>query len=312
MEKLLIIDGNHLMHRSFHAYPPFTDSNNNQIGAVYGFFAILIKVIELIKPTHLIICFDRPSPTFRKNMFANYQIKRTKMDDDLVSQMQIIHDALNQLNLPIFEIDGYEADDLIGTLAFQTEKEKDLETIIFSGDRDLLQLVNSKVKILAPITGVTKFILFDSQTVKEKFGINPNQIIDYKALVGDASDGYPGVAGVGPKTAVELLNRYETIEKIFENINLVPVKIAKKLADSAETCVLCKKLATIVLDAPIHMDLEKADLTNITENKLLEVFDKYGFNSLKNRIFFLKKQVNKTITAKPQILKKNENQMSLI
>lgn len=312
MSKLLIIDGNHLMHRSFHAYPPFKDKNNNQIGAVYGFFAILIKVIELTKPTHLIVCFDRPAPTFRKNMFANYQAKRTKMDDDLVSQMQIIHEALNKLDIPIFEIDGYEADDLIGTLAFQTKNEKNIETIIFSGDRDLLQLVNSNVKILAPITGVTKFILFNNETVKEKFGIDPIQIIDYKALVGDASDGYPGVAGVGAKTAVELLNKYQTIEKIFENINLIPEKIAKKLADSAETCVLCKKLATIVLDTPIHMNLNKANLKNITEDKLLDVFDKYGFNSLRNRLFYFKNQTKEIIKTKLQKTEKNENQMSLI
>ncbi len=304
--KLLIIDGNHLMHRAFHAYPTLTDSQEQPIGAVYGFFSLLLRVIQLTQITHLVICFDRPSPTFRKNMFANYQIKRAKMDDGLATQMVTIHEALNEIGVPIFELDGYEADDLMGTLAYQAAKEN-IETIIFSGDRDLLQLINERVKILAPVTGVTQFILFDEEKVKEKFGITPIQIIDYKALIGDGSDGYPGVNGIGPKTAVNLINQYPTVEDIFKNLKNIPEKISLKLANGAEIAVLCKKLATILLDVPVHLEIEKADIKNFTKEQFLAVFDKYNFNSLKNRLGYFKKDLEKTNKKT-----KNENQMSLI
>lgn len=316
MPKLLIIDGNAVMHRSFHAYPPFTDKNEAPIGAVYGFFAMLLKVLATIDPQYLIICFDRPKPTFRKNMYAGYQAKRPKMNDDLSLQMKTVHAAINLIQVPIFEIDGYEADDLIGTLSVQAVNHVDncdrLEVIVFSGDRDLLQLVNSQVKILAPITGMTKFIIFDEKTVLEKFNILPKQIIDYKALVGDGSDGYPGVTGIGPKTAGELINKYQTLENIYKKLGEINPKIANKLANDAEQAILCKKLATIILDAPVHLNLNQGNLKNFTTEKFTRMFEIYGFNSLKNRLSFFKKSEN--IPEKKSKLKslKNENQMSLI
>jgi DNA polymerase-1 len=293
MKKLLIIDGNAIMHRAYHAYPPqLTTKDGEPINAVYGFFAMLIKVLEEVNPTHLIVCFDRAAPTFRKALYVGYQADRPQMESSLSNQFILMHEALDKIGIPIFEVDGYEADDLIGTLATQAkdkglkinDKKEEIEVVILTGDRDLLQLVNSHTKVLAPIIGITKFILFDEPTVLEKYGVKPSQVADYKALVGDASDGYPGVMGIGPKTASNLLKTYETFESLYEHLGDLPEKTSQKLAIDAEQGALAKKLATIVKDAPIHLDLKKADVTLFTQDKVLSVFDGFGFNSIKQRV----------------------------
>jgi len=209
MKKLVLIDGNAILHRAFHALPPLNNKDGKPTNAVYGFFSMLFKIIEDLRPEYLIVCFDRKKPTFRKEMYVGYQAKRPKMSDDLVPQVDIVHKALDSAKIAHFGIDGYEADDLIGTFSKQGA-EKNLQVIIVSGDRDLLQLINSHVLMLAPIVGITKMTLFDESKVREKYGLNPTQFIDYKALVGDSSDNYPGVTGIGPKTAADLLNKYQS------------------------------------------------------------------------------------------------------
>ncbi len=311
MQKLLIIDGNAIVHRAFHAYPPtLTTSDGKLINAVYGWFAMLIKVLEEVKPDYLAVCFDRPAPTFRKQMYAGYQASRPKMDDGLSSQITLLHEALEKIDIPIFEIDGYEADDVIGTLAKQAQslchpersegsshsgsKEDSsatpqndsncIETVILTGDRDLLQLVNEHTKVLAPIIGITKFILFDEATVLEKYSVRPSQVKDYKALVGDASDGYPGVTGIGPKTASSLLKEYDSLENLYAHIADVSERVRQKLATDAEQAALAKKLATIVTDAPVHLRLETCSMQHFTQDKVLAVFDEFGFQSIKKRV----------------------------
>lgn len=285
MRKLLIIDGNAIIHRAYHAYPPLTDPKGELINAVYGFLSMLIKVIEEVKPTYLVICFDRPAPTFRKILYAGYQAKRPKMGDDLSGQIKRLHKALDTIGIPLFEVDGYEADDCIGTLSVQAQQQKQpLETVILSGDRDLLQLVNERTKELMPITGITKFNLFDSEKVIEKFGITPSQIVDYKALVGDASDGYPGVSGIGPKTASNLLTTYKTFENIYEHLPEISENISQKLAADAESGALSKQLATISLDVPIHLDLSKASVDTFARERVIAVCDELGFTSIKKRL----------------------------
>lgn len=253
MRKLVLIDGNAILHRAFHALPPLTSEDGQPTNAVYGFFAMLFKIIEDLKPEYLIVCFDKKAPTFRKQMYVGYQAKRPKMSEDLVPQIDVLHKALDSAKIPHFEIDGYEADDLIGTLS-KKAKEKDLQTIIVSGDRDLLQLVNSKVLMLAPVVGITNMTLFDEAKVREKYGLEPDQIIDYKALVGDPSDNYPGVAGIGPKTAGELLRKYRTLEGLYEHIAELSPQTQEKLAQDSEQAALAKKLATIITDAPVSLD----------------------------------------------------------
>jgi DNA polymerase-1 len=283
MEKLVIIDGNAIVHRAFHALPPMNTQDGQLTNAVYGFFAMLLKLLNDLKPEYLIVCFDRPKPTFRKQMYVGYQAKRPKMSDDLAPQIDLLHRVLEKSKIEHFEIDGYEADDIIGTIATQSAAEN-LQAIIVSGDRDMLQLVNHKVLVLAPISGITKMALFDEEKVKEKYGLNPAQFIDYKALVGDSSDNYPGVSGIGPKTASDLLNKYHTFENLYEHISELPENIGVKLATDAEQAALAKKLATIITDAPVKMNLEKAKVGVIDRIGLLEAFKDLGFKSLMGRV----------------------------
>lgn len=282
MKKLILIDGNAIIHRAFHALPDLT-KGEKPVNAVYGFFLMFLRIINDIKPDYIVVCFDKKAPTFRKNLYVGYQAKRPKMVEGLSSQIILLHDALEKAKVEIFETDGYEADDLIGTISKQAS-EKDIKVIIVTGDRDMLQLVNEKVNVLAPIVGVTKMILFDEEKVKEKYGLNPSQIIDYKALVGDQSDNYPGVTGIGPKTARDLLLEYENFENLYKNISLLPEKISIKLALDAEAASLAKKLATIVTDAPINFKMEKASVSNFDSKSLVQFFKKVGFKSLIERI----------------------------
>lgn len=291
MEKFVIIDGHAIMHRAFHALPPLNSLDGQLVNAVYGFFSMVLKIVQEIKPDYLVVCFDRAAPTFRQTLYVGYQAQRPKMSDDLAPQIGIVHEILEKARIPIFEIDGYEADDLIGTIAFQlvqSSERKDIEAIIVSGDRDMLQLVNSHVKVLAPVVGVTQMILFDSKKVEEKYGIKPAQIVDYKALVGDSSDNYPGVNGVGPKTAMELLKNYQTLEAMYEHLDEIKKsneKLALKLAEGAEAAGMAKKLAGIVTDAPVTFDVAACACTEDQMESLKKSFEELGFKSLVKRFF---------------------------
>lgn len=284
MKRLLLIDGNAIIHRAYHAYPPvFTDKNGHPTNAVYGFFAMLLKLLEEVKPEYLAICFDKGAPTFRMNLYAGYHENRPQMQDDLAGQVPILHDALTDIGIPHFGIDGYEADDLLGTLSVAATKEN-LETIIVTGDRDLLQLVNDHVRILMPLVGITKTILFDEEKVKRKYGVKPSQFIDYKALVGDASDNYPGVTGIGPKTASDLLQKYGSFENLYKQINTLPKQLGEKLAVDAEQAALAKQLATIHLDVPVHLVLQDCDMSQFPPEKFIQEFEELGFKSLVKRL----------------------------
>lgn len=316
------------MHRAYHGLPPLTSPQGELVNAVYGFFSMFLKILTEVKPHYVAVCFDRPKPTFRKSLYAGYQAKRPQMSDELPPQFKIVHDILEKANITIFEVDGYEADDLIGTLARQavqnpedgeqkTEDRKQktenedlasgesvirplssvfspLEVIIVSGDRDLLQLVNHRVMIFAPVVGLTNTILYNEDMVEQKFGIKPSQIIDYKALVGDASDNYPGVAGIGPKTASDLLKKYGTFENLYEHVGELPPKISEKLATDAEQATLAKKLATILTDAPVHWESAKCDMKEFQVENLGLCFQELGFHSLLKRLPVQNKEQEET------------------
>jgi DNA polymerase-1 len=296
MKKLLLIDGNAILHRGYHAYPPLTNPKGEMINAVFGFFSMLLTVYADQKPDYLVVCFDRGKPTFRMNMYAGYHAHRPKMADDFFPQVAIVHELLEKMNVQIFELDGYEADDLIGTIAHKTvlnvepSKTKtqnhsdEIDVVIVTGDRDLLQLVNGHVKVLMPLTGFTKTVLFDEEKVEEKYGVHPRQFVDYKALIGDASDGYPGVTGIGPKTAAKLLQEHGTFEKLYQDVGSLPEKIGLKLATDAEQAALAKQLATIVTDSPIQFDLMKCASSDFDIKALREAFKEQGFNSLQARL----------------------------
>jgi len=284
MQKLLLIDGNAILHRAFHAYPPsFSDREGNPTNAIYGFYAMLLKVIAEVKPDLLTICFDRGAPTFRMNMYAGYHANRPKMADTLAPQVPRLQESLEKIGIPIEGIDGYEADDLIGSLSTEA-KNAGFDVIILTGDRDLLQLVNGQVKLLMPITGITKSILMGAKDVEEKYGIRPDQVIDYKALVGDPSDNYPGVMGIGPKTASNLLKQFDTLENIYTHLGKIKPELSQKLAQDAEQAMLCKKLATIHLDVPVHLEITRANIKNFEIEKFLEVFEQFNIHSLVKRL----------------------------
>lgn len=281
MEKFVLIDGNAILHRAYHALPPLTNKDGIVVNAVYGFCSMLLKVMADLKPTYLAVAFDRAAPTFRQELYVGYQAQRPKMAEGLSPQVDMVHQVLERMNVAIFEIDGYEADDVIGTLAYQVQS---LETIIVTGDRDMLQLVNDHVKVYAPVVGLTKTILYDEKSVKEKYGIKPSQIVDYKALIGDPSDNYPGVTGIGPKTASELLRQYQTLENLYKNIGKLPPKIGERLATDIEQASLAKKLATIVTAAPLTLDIAVCSFKHFDIDGAKKAFEEFGFKSLLKRL----------------------------
>lgn len=301
MKKLLLIDGNAILHRAYHALPPLTDPSGNPSHAVYGFFSMLLTLVIDQKPDYLIVCFDRPKPTFRQQLYAGYHEHRPTISDDFVSQIKTVHEIVERMYIPIFELDGYEADDLIGTISHHMvehnktiikPKEKIL-TLIVSGDRDLLQLVNGHVWVLSPLVGLKTLTVYDPLKVEEKFGVKPSQFIDYKALIGDASDGYPGVSGIGPKTAASLIRQFNTFENLYMHLGEVKPAISEKLAMDAEQAALAKKLATIITDAPVHPDIEKADVSHIQMENAQESFKILGFVSLSKRLDTLNHHVER-------------------
>ena len=313
MNKFIIIDGNAILHRAYHAYPPLTNNKGMVINAVYGFFSMLFSIITDQKPVYLAVCFDRAAPTFRQSMFAGYQQGRPTLPDDFVPQIILVHELLEKMNVAIFELDGYEADDLIGTLAKRSVKTKNLEAVIVTGDRDMLQLVNGKVKVLMPLLGITKTALFDEKAVEEKYGVTPSQFIDYKALIGDASDGYPGVAGIGPKGAANLLKEYGTFENLYQNIPNLPEKVGLKLATDAEQAALAKKLATIDTDVPTQFDIKKCLCSDFDIASLRAAFLDQGFNTLTKRldsIFGSAKQSSQVEQSLPEEEKEAEKKKS--
>ena len=291
-DRLVLIDGNAILHRAYHAIPSLITSKGKLVNAVFGFCSMLLRIVKDLGPTHLAVCFDRPKPTFRKKMFANYQAKRPKMAEDLIPQVDLVHKVLAVMEIPVFEVDGFEADDVIGTLAKQaantqhsTLNTQKLETIIVSGDRDLLQLVSPEVKVLTPVKGLSEAKLYDEAAVFEKWGVTPSQIPDLKALMGDPSDNYPGVSGIGPKTAGELVKRFKTLEKLYEEMEKLENKTVKeKLQKEEKEAILAKQLATIITDAPVNLDLEKCRLPNLDREEVRRMMEKLEFKSLIPRL----------------------------
>lgn len=316
MHKLLLIDGNAIVHRAYHAIPPLNNSKGEPINAVYGFFSMFFSVIQDQKPYFLTVCFDRPAPNFRQTLFAGYQQHRPALSDDFVPQIILVHELLERMKVKVFELDGYEADDLIGTISTNARAQnKDLEIIILTGDRDLLQLVNGRVKLLMPLVGISKTSLMGSREVEEKYGVTPSQFVDYKALIGDASDGYPGVAGIGPKTASSLLREYKSFDNLYKHLNSLPEKTALKLATDAEQAALAKKLAAIVTDAPIQYKLQESSVKNFDLNALKQEFSKHDFKSLLVRLDKLFNPEPEKLTESASDIKeslgKKEKQMEL-
>lgn len=292
MNRLVLIDGNAVMHRAYHALPPLTSPDGKVVHIVYGFVSMILKIFYGLKPTHMAVAFDRPGPTFRDKLFPAYQSQRPKMEDDFISQISLVHDMVTAFGMPIYELDGFEADDMIGTIAGRVVTGKGGvshavdQVVIVTGDRDILQLVaDEKVLVFMPTKGLSEGKLYGEKEVVDRMGLAPKLIIDLKALMGDASDNYPGVSGIGPKTAIRLLTEYGSVENIYKNIEHVSGETVKnKLIAGKESAMLGKTLATIRDDAPITFDPEKARIRGLNTKAVRDLLTVYHFPSLLKRL----------------------------
>ena len=298
MSKLILIDGNSLAYRAFYALPDTMQTAGGiTTNAIYGFTSMLLKLLAE-KPAYLAIAFDRPEPTFRHHEYKEYKATREKAPPTLHEQFPFIKEVATAFNIPIYEKAGFEADDLIGTLAKAAEK-KGFEVIIVSGDLDPLQLVNDKIKVLTTKKGITETILYDEAGVEERYQLKPAQLIDYKALKGDSSDNIPGVPGIGEKTAVELLHKYKTLENIYDHLEeIAKPALKEKLKNNLPLAELSRRLGTIVTDVPLDLDLSKCQLPATDWSKVAPLFEKLEFGSLLKKYGPVEEFNNENVVAK--------------
>ena len=284
---LVLFDGNALIHRAYHALPPLTVSKTGEmVSAVYGFAQMLLKVLSELKPTHYAIAFDKKAPTFRHKLFDQYKAQRPPMPDELVNQLGRVRELVEAFRIPIFELDGYEADDLLGTLSHQASQQ-DMETIIVTGDADAMQLVSPKVSVLYPKPGrsFSDTMLYDEAAVSNKYGVKPENIADFKGLVGDPSDNIPGVAGVGAKTAAKLIQQFGTIEQIYDHIDEVtPPKLQDTLREKETIARQSKELATIITQVPVSLSLADCQVGQYDRQQVTELLRELEFASLRSRL----------------------------
>lgn len=275
----IVIDGNSLIHRAYWALPLLTTSGGEYTNAVYGFTNMLWRIIEEEKPDYLAVAFDKGRPTFRIDAFAEYKGHRKATPDELRPQFSVVKEVLEALKIPRFELEGYEADDLIGTLSAQAEAEG-LKTRIVTGDSDTLQLISPRVQVLLTRKGITEVDRCDEEFVEAKYGLTPLQVIDLKGLAGDSSDNIPGIPGVGEKTALKLLAEYGSVEGVLENAEKLTGKLKERVCAHREQALLSKHLATIVRNAPIHIEWEDIRLEEPDWPRLLELYRRLEFRNL--------------------------------
>jgi len=293
---LLIIDSNSLIHRAYHALPPLTTKKGELVNAVYGFLLVFFKAIREFRPDFICACFDFPAPTFRHQKFKEYKAKRPPAPKELYQQIPKVKEILKSFNVPIFEKEGFEADDIIGTislLAPQKQAFPEIETIILSGDLDNLQLVNKNTKVYTLRKGVKDTVLYDQKGVEEKYqGLTPEKLPDFKALKGDPSDNIPGVSGIGEKTSIELIKEFGSLETLYQNLEKtkkIKPKLKEVLLQQKEQAFFSKELSQIRKDAPIDFNLEKCRWTPPTRHpkrkeKVIQILKNLEFYSLINRL----------------------------
>lgn len=291
MSHLVIIDGHAVAHRAYHSIPPLT-TNGQPVNAIYGFYSMLLSALDSLKPDYLVVCLDSLGPTFRQSEFVGYRAKRKPTDSALVSQLPLIPQTLDVAKINYYALGGYEADDLIGTIANKslkkiTSKSKRhliSKVTIITGDKDLMQLVSDKVSLFVPVRGLSETKLFGPDEVKEKLGVNPNQVIDLKALMGDMSDNYPGIAGVGPVAATGLLQTYQNLDNIYQHLDDIKSPLREKLIKDKDNAYLSQKLATLIINIPIKFTLKPAKFSAKNISGLENLFTEYNFKSLLSRL----------------------------
>ena len=279
MEKFLIVDGNSLANRAYYAMPYLSNIKAEPSGAVFGFANILIKLIVEQKPDYIAVAFDHARKTFRNEIYEAYKGTRKETPPDLIKQFPVIKSMLKLMNIKVLEYEGIEADDIIGTLSTSSDK----ENILLSGDRDLLQLVNQNTVVWLTKKGVTEIDVMDEKAIKNKYGFSPKGIIDLKALMGDSSDNIPGVNGVGEKTALSLLDKYSTLDGVYQHIDEITGKLKDKLINDKDNAYLSKTLATIKTDCDIQINFDEYTYSYPFDESVREFFEYMNFNSFLKR-----------------------------
>ncbi len=288
--RLLLIDANSLIHRAFHALPPLTTPKGEMVNAVYGFLLILFKAIKEFQPDSIAAAFDVAAPTFRHERFKEYKAKRIKAPNELYSQIPLVKEALSAFSIPVYEKEGFEADDILGTLAKKIEEQQlspSIEIIIVSGDLDMLQAVTRHTKVYTMRKGIQDSVLYDQEMVKGRFGgLEPSQLKDYKGLCGDASDNIPGVRGIGEKTAIALLQEFGSLEHLYEQLGKegIKPKLRETLLKQKEQAFLSKELATIREDVPLEVRLQDVRWERYDRNAVRALLERFDFRSLINRM----------------------------
>lgn len=283
-KRLIIIDGNSIINRAFYALPQTMDNKEGlHTNAIYGFTTMLFKMIEIYEPTHISVAFDRKAPTFRHKEYSEYKAGRKKMPQELFEQMQPLKDLLDAFKIERFEIDGYEADDIIGTISKAAE-EDGFEVFIVTGDKDAIQLASNKTTTLITKKGVADVEEYNYDSVIEKYEMTPTQFIDLKGLMGDKSDNIPGVPGVGEKTGIKLIKQFGSIENLVEHTDELKGSIKKKIEENKEEAIHSKWLATIVRDVPIELDLDKMIFGDYKVEDVIEKFQFFKFTSLIKKV----------------------------
>jgi DNA polymerase-1 len=281
----MLLDGYGLVYRGYFALPPLTTSRGDLVNGVFGFASIVLRGLQDLQPDYLAVSFDLPGPTFRHEQYADYKATRVKMPDDLRDQFPKVREVVKALRIPIYEMAGYEADDVIGTITQQLDSRADLETTIVTVDLDMLQLVTPRVRVMTTRSGVENTVMYDVAKIDERYGLRPDQMIDYKALKGDPTDNIPGVPGVGEKTAAKLIRDFGDLDSLFARLDEVkPEKLRDKLAEYRSQVFVGKDLSTIVRDLPIKIDLEAARLGDYDRDTVVRLFREYEFRTLIERL----------------------------
>ena len=271
----IVVDGSSYLFRAYHALPNLTSSKGEPSGAIFGVLNMLNKLLDEYQPQKIAVVFDMPGKTFRNDIYAKYKANRPPMPEDLRPQIEPLFRSIKALGLPLIRIKGVEADDVIGTLASIAEK-NNIQTVISTSDKDMAQLVTERVTLVDTMSNKT----YDSEGVINKFGVEPSQIIDYLALVGDSADNIPGVPSVGPKTATKWLSKYKSLDEIIKNANDIEGKVGEKLRNSLDKIPLYKKLTTIKRDVEVGIEFDELKKTAPDKKELRKLHDRFEINSL--------------------------------
>ncbi|HEV2951475.1 MAG TPA: 5'-3' exonuclease H3TH domain-containing protein, partial [Actinomycetota bacterium] len=280
---LMLIDGPSLVYRGYFALPPLTLSDGTLVNAVFGFLQIVLRGMQDVKPDYAMVSFDVGKPQFRFDAYPEYKKGRPSMPDDLRSQFPIVREIASMMNIPIRELEGYEADDVIGALTKQATA-AGVDTMIVSGDLDGLQLVDDHVRLLTTRMGVAATVIYDEAKVMDRYGLRPDQMLDYKALKGDTSDNIPGVPGVGEKTASSLLQQFGTLDGIYDNLDEVKGKLRDRLAEHRESAFMSREVGRIILDLPVELDLEESRTGRYDRRAVAQRLRELEFRSLIDRL----------------------------